>query len=275
MKNCRLLFIILPLFLPLPALAWDSAVHTALTQLTRTIVNVPGFWDSPHEIVLADQAGEQCNKKTRKKNLSQAPQSCVFVELVCGADDPDSEKHWWNPKENHDHQTKAEQFAVDEFNAAVKAHGEYGTKGHLAYAEAANHLGRSMHFIQDLTDFSKDMSSRSAAKKIRKKAIERAQDYLSEWNRTRKYPSRLMTRLESMRAELATEPPPQTPAELVRDAFQQRKEMADIIMEFLNDPAEGSHDSKLDEAVVLALAGTIVIQEYWVDLYLKQIGVKR
>jgi hypothetical protein len=272
MKRVQSFLIACLLLSPLPASAWDSATHTALIQLTRPIINIPGFWESEHTIVLDDDAGKRCYED-RTKKLAKFPQRRVFLELVCGADEPDHERRF-KPWLNHAHQTKAEKFAVDEFNAAVNAYGQRGSKGDLAYAEAANHLGRSIHFLQDLTDFSKDMGDRSDARKVRKQSIKIAQAYLEDFQKNRRYPNRLATRLNTMHAALRDDY--QTPGQLVAGALQERAEMADTVSKFLSDPEEtGSWDSKLNEALVATLAGTIVLQEFWVEQYLKQIGVMR
>jgi hypothetical protein len=269
MKRLHLI-IVLALLTPVSSLAWDSDVHTGLTQLTRNIIYLPGFWESEHLLVPATDAGKKCGEY-RKETLAKDPARRVFLELVCGADDPDAERHFW---QNDVHQKQAEKFAVDEFNAAVNAYREAGTKGASAYAEAANHLGRSLHFIQDLTDFSKGMKKRSDAREIRKRAKTMAQDYLTQWQTTSHYPPDLMAKLKAMHAEM--QGGPGTPAELVEGALQQRAEMSDFFTQFLADPAEeGNRDYKMEQAIRTTLAGTIVIQEYWVDLYLSYIGVSK
>jgi hypothetical protein len=123
--------------------------------------------------------------------------------------------------------------------------------------------------------FSKDMKGRTQADEVRDQSGKLAQAYLTEWQTTQRYPKRLQTKLNSMHAALQGESAPRTPGELVTDALKTRAEMTDIVTKFLNDPAEkGSHDDKLNEGIVVALAGTLVIQEYWVYLYLRYISVR-
>lgn len=272
MKYYRLLLIVFVLLPPLHAAAWDSASHTALIQLTRNIIHIPGFWESEHTIVLADDAGKRCYKD-RTEKLASSPQQRIFLELVCGTDEPDNERRF-KPWLNTPHQEKAEEFAKTHFHNAVSAYLQRTSDGDAAHARSANQLGRSIHFIQDLTDFTKDMDSRSEARKIRKKSVQIAQAYLESFQTNRRYPRELAARLDNMRATLGGNY--QTPEELVAGALKERKEMADTVTQFLKDPEEaGNWESKVNEALVATLAGTIVLQEIWVDLYLNRIGVKR
>lgn len=269
MKLFLLCFGMVTLLSPLPASAWDSEVHIALIQLTRNIGTIPGVANSERYFVPKEQAGEMCYSY---RGTLTDPLRRVYLDLVCGTDEPDHYRHFW---ENNDHQVNAQKHVADNFNAAVSTFRQSATLGNAAFSESARLLGNSIHFIQDLTDFSKNKESGSDSSRIRELGIEIAQNWLREWQNTGQYPAALGSKVDAMRAELQGDPAPQTIEELVQGAYADRVDMAQTVQDVLNHPDpddQRPRDDKLRDIVVTTLAGSIVVQEYVVDTYLRYIA---
>ena len=262
-----------------PALAWDSAVHTALIQLTRNISQVPGVSNSWRMFITKDIAGSVCYGTSEtyvtRKQLTD-PLQRTYLELVCGTDEPDRDRSFWKSELSwgewflaliENHKADPAPCAQQEFDAAVALHKQG------QYAEAARHLGRSLHCISDLTDFSVHLSSYSSD--VRARGIAMAQGWLEQWRAApMSYPADLDAKLNAFRAGLAAQPGglATTPSDMLQDALAGRIEIAKDFAAFMNDPEAGSPDEKLAVAVENTLLGAIVAQEIWIDLYLKAIA---
>lgn len=254
-----------------PALAWTSPFHTGATQLMRNVWEIPGVQGSKAVFVLSGNAGQMCyteGNRTAFRDQLAAPQR-VYLDLVCGSDEPDRERankpyriDWW-----FTHQKWAPSRAVDAFNAAI---GQHNAK---AYSEAARQLGHSLHYLQDLYDFSKNMSSIFSEKdeRFRGYANQTVQDYLEEWQRSRQYPPKLTERLNFRRSKVQRLP--NTPQQMVAPLLEKRDKDANDFKELWHKTPSHEREDILKFYAFFHSHDVIAYQEHWVRMYLRAIGI--
>ncbi len=261
-----------------PAIAWDSAYHTSMIQLTQNVFQIPGVKGS-YQIFVRPKMGQQegnaeglCYTDGDKKSVrdKKSAKDRVWLDLICGTDEPDHERKTFLNAIKIDfifHNSEAEQRAVYEFNKAVQAYRD-SRKGN---SEAARHLGRSIHYLQDLTDISKHWSHKDDdAKRVRKYSEELAKRYLAETIQQKSYPEWLTRALRPIRSQFSG--PPGTPKQYLDGALGQREELAKFFKAEMAK-AGNNRSRRRDEFIELSMLGAIIGQEQWVSMYLRYIGV--
>jgi hypothetical protein len=262
-----------------PAAAWDSDAHTAITQMTRNIWAIPGMANSFRYWVTSDNAGASCYSSSSAVSVRESIADGVqrlYLELVCASDEPDRDR---NPFKSDlpfgesvqaliaNHKRNPTPYALQEFNDAV---GWY-RQGYLLAAIHA--LGRSLHYVADLTDFTVDLGSSGGG--FRQATRQRAQQLLlyCAQSAAAGYPPDLGQELDRMWAQFqADHNSPQTPEEFLNGALEIRAETARAFTEFMNSAEdEGTRNSQFAQAVDIAVKGTIMVQEYWIALFLQRV----
>lgn len=252
---------------PSPATAWDSDYHTGMTQLTRNMFQIPGIKGSDQVLVWSGNAKNLCYTERYKMPAKDR----VWLELVCGSNDPDHDRNKLGNILQGDfwfHNGEAEQRANYEFNKAVIAYRD-SKQGN---AVAANHLGRSIHYLQDLLDFSKHFDGDADAKRIRSYSETLAKNYMEiARNHGGKptYPKALLGGLREVSREFGS--PPATPKEFLKDSLQGRKELAALFKQVMSEAT--NRDRARDQFIEKMAMATIVAQEQLVSIYLRYIGV--
>jgi hypothetical protein len=194
----------------------------------------------------------------------------VWLEVVCGSNDPDVDKKKLVNILQGDpifHNSEAEQRAVYEFNKAVFAYRD----PKLGNSEAARHLGRSIHYVQDLLDISKHWGGNADAKRFRSYSEALAQRYLLETANPGgrpAYPKWLAAAVRQVREEFGEVAG--TPAAFMSEALKGRAELSDIFKKVTAGP---DHARKLDQFVEKMALATLVVQGAWVSMYLRYIGI--
>lgn len=255
-----------------PVVAWDSAYHTSMIQLTQNIFQIPGIKGS-YQIFVRPKMGQQagnagllCYTDRQKKSAKDR----VWLDLICGTDEPDHERNSLLNAIQLDfifHNSEAAQRATYEFNEAVKA-SRNPRKGN---SEAARHFGRSIHYLQDLTDISKHWpDSDDDAKRVRKYSEELAKRYLAETIQQKSLPEWLARALRPVRNQFSG--PPGTPKQYLDGSLGERKELAKFFKAEMAK-AGSNRSRRRDEFIELSMLGAIIGQEQWVSMYLHYIGV--
>lgn len=252
-------------------MAWTSPFHTGAIQLMRNIWEIPGVRGSKAVFVLSGNAGQLCYTEPNRTSYRDtlAPPERVYLDLVCGSDEPDRERanqpyraDWW-----YTHQAWAPDRAVNAFNAAI---GQHHAK---AYSEAARQLGHSIHYLQDLYDFSKNMGSIFSERdeRFRGYANQAVQDYLVQWQRGGQYPALLNERLNNRQSKVQRQP--NTPQQMVAPLKERRRKDAEAFLEVWHKVPSHEREQHLQAVVSLYIHDVIAYQEHWVRMYLRAIGI--
>jgi hypothetical protein len=142
--------------LMMPALghAWRSQEHTGIAQLSDVHLIVPELDPRRIPYVTADRIPGACGAGLRPPRTPEI----AYLLVVCGSDWPDRQKsldHWW------DVERRAQQAFYCAVQKRWKARDTRQPRDRQAELLAASlfQFGNSLHYLQDLGEFGKEMGS--------------------------------------------------------------------------------------------------------------------
>ena len=143
------------------ALAWECTAHIGLTMTLSVPGTRGGEFKDPYAFCTQYHANRALRRKHRRP-ISGCDETDRYRDLVYASQDPDEKgkPRFGDPGRNFflgfSHLYEADKRALDALRAAIA---EYHSNRICSGEGAFSHLGRSLHYLQDWGDPSKDIDS--------------------------------------------------------------------------------------------------------------------